>query len=243
MMEARSDPSRLAGGGGEVAPHQGPPARMDRWLPICMALVAGYVDAYALLSYGVYVSFMSGNTTQTGAMIGQGKLLAAGETAVALLSFVAGVLLGTWLTNSKLPRARQILLRMTATLLAAVIAATQLSNRTAHAAQSIATLALAMGLMNTTYSHIGAEPVSLTFVTGALNKVGRHLALALRQAPLPDAQGAWDSHLHRAGIEAGLWAGFLSGAIICAAASTLFGVWALTAPCFILLALALRRAG
>lgn len=241
-METRSDPSRRAGGRGGVTPYQGTPALSERWLPICMALVAGYVDAYALISYGVYVSFMSGNTTQTGAMIGQGKLLAAVETAVAILSFVAGVLVGTWLTNSTLHHARKILLGTTATILAAVIADTQLGNPTAHAAESIGTLALAMGLMNTTYSHIGAEPVSLTFVTGALNKVGRHLALALRQAPLPDAQGLWDTHFHRAGIEAGIWAGFLSGAIISGAASTHFGVWGLAAPCLILLALALGRA-
>jgi uncharacterized membrane protein YoaK (UPF0700 family) len=35
-----------------------------------------------------------------------------------------------------------------------------------------------------------------------------------------------------------VWAGFLSGAILSGAASTYFGVWALLAPCLILLALA-----
>ncbi|MGE5186638.1 MAG: DUF1275 family protein [Acidobacteriota bacterium] len=36
--------------------------RAHRILPIGLALVAGYVDAYAVLTFGVFVSFMSGNT-------------------------------------------------------------------------------------------------------------------------------------------------------------------------------------
>jgi uncharacterized membrane protein YoaK (UPF0700 family) len=55
---------------------------------------------------------------------------------------------------------------------------------------------------------------------------------------LADAEGPWDTHLHRAGLMARVWAGFLSGAILSGAASTYFGVWALLAPCLILLALA-----
>jgi uncharacterized membrane protein YoaK (UPF0700 family) len=204
-------------------------------LPILLALVAGYVDAYTLLAYGVYVSFMSGNTTQAGAMIGRGKLFAALDTAVAIALFVMGVLLGTWLTNSALRRSRPLLLGVIALVLAGVIAGVQYGSLASHAAASIAILALAMGLMNTTFSHIGAEPVNLTFVTGTLTKVGHHLGLALRRAPLPDAEGPWDTHLRRAGLMARVWAGFLSGAILSGAASTYFGGWALLAPCLILL--------
>ncbi|HEY0551302.1 MAG TPA: DUF1275 family protein, partial [Verrucomicrobiae bacterium] len=43
-----------------------PDARAERRLAIQLALIAGYVDAYGFLAYGTYVSFMSGNTTQTG---------------------------------------------------------------------------------------------------------------------------------------------------------------------------------
>jgi uncharacterized membrane protein YoaK (UPF0700 family) len=56
-------------------------------------------------------------------------------------------------------------------------------------AAGIATLALALGLMNATQSHVGAQAVNLTFVAGTLNKLGSHLALAVKGAPLPDAQG------------------------------------------------------
>ena len=47
-------------------------------------------------------------------------------------------------------------------------------------------------------SRVGAQAVSLTFVTGSLSRVGSSLALALRRAPLRDAQGPWDTHLRRA---------------------------------------------
>lgn len=230
-------PSQRSASGCGVAAHQGAAAGNDKWLPICLALIAGYVDAYALLAYGVYVSFMSGNTTQTGYLFGQGKLFAALHSAVAILFFVLGAFSGTWLTNSKLRQSRQVLLGVIAAILALIIGGTQFGILASHAAVSIATLAVAMGLLNTTHSHIGAEPVSLTFVTGTLNKVGSHLALALRGARLPDAQGEWDTHLHRSRLVASVWASFLSGAIMSGAASAYFGAWALLAPCLILLAL------
>jgi uncharacterized membrane protein YoaK (UPF0700 family) len=59
------------------------------------------------------------------------------------------------------------------------------------------------------------------------------------QAPLADAQGPWDTHLRRAGLLASIWAGFLTGAVLSAAAIWYFGAWVLLAPLLILLALAL----
>jgi uncharacterized membrane protein YoaK (UPF0700 family) len=216
-----------------------PDARAERRLAICLALIAGNVDAYGLLAYGTYVSFMSGNTTQTGSMTGQGRPLAALPSALAILFFVAGSFAGTWLTHSTLRHSRQVLFGAIAALLAMIIGGTQVGNPALHAGGYIATLSLAMGLINTTLSHIGAEPVNLTFVTGTLNKMGHHLALALRQAPLPDAQGQWDTHFRRAGLMASVWAGFLTGAMVCGAATSYLGAWVLLPPFLIVLALAL----
>ena len=52
-------------------------ARHELRLAGVLALIAGYVDAYGLIRYQTYLSFMSGNTTQTGSQIGQGHLAAA----------------------------------------------------------------------------------------------------------------------------------------------------------------------
>src|SRR5271168_1732150 len=80
-----------------------PDARSESTLAICLALIAGYVDAYGLIALGVYVSFMSGNTTQTGSLTGQGKVAAALPSAhlrrAGLLASVsAGCLTGAVLS-------------------------------------------------------------------------------------------------------------------------------------------------
>jgi uncharacterized membrane protein YoaK (UPF0700 family) len=230
----------VAAAGGSLA---GLATREQRRLAIWLALIAGYVDAYALIAYGVYVSFMSGNTTQTGSLIGEGRLPVALPSAVAILFFVVGSFAGTWLTESSFRNSRQLRFSIIAAVLAMIIVGSQLGNLALPAEIIIALLGLAMGLLNSTQSHIGPEPVSLTFVTGTLSKVGNHLAMAVRRAPLPDAQGPWDTHLRRAGLMASVWGGFLTGAIVSGAASLYFGVWVLLPPFLLMLALAVSSGG
>jgi uncharacterized membrane protein YoaK (UPF0700 family) len=137
-----------------------PDARAERRLAICLALIAGYVDAYGLIALGVYVSFMSGNTTQAGYLSGQGNFAAALPSAIAIVFFLFGSFAGTWLTHSGRHHSRRLLFGAVSALLAVIIGVTQLG--WLHAEVGIAALSLAMGLMNTTLSHVGAEPVSLT---------------------------------------------------------------------------------
>ena len=214
-----------------------PDARVERRLAICLALIAGYVDACGLRAFATYVSFMSGNTTQSGAMIGQGNLVAALPSALAIVFFVAGSFAGTWLTHSGLGQSRQLLFGVVTALLAATSGVMQPGSLDAKV--GIVMLSLAMGMMNNTLSRVGSEAVSLTFVTGNLNRVGSHLALAVKRAPLQDAQGPWDTHLRRARLLASIWAGFLTGAVLSGAASSYFGAWILLPPILILLTLAL----
>src|SRR5258705_11182475 len=84
--------------------------RSEARLAASLALIAGYVDAYGIVALGVYVSFMSGNTTQTGAQIGQGHFAAALPSALAILFFVIGNFAGALLTHSALRRSRRALL-------------------------------------------------------------------------------------------------------------------------------------
>ena len=214
-----------------------PDARAEKRLAICLALIAAYVDAYGLRAFATYVSFMSGNTTQTGSLTGQGNFVAALRPILAILFFVAGSFAGTWLTHSGLRHARQLLFGVVAAMLAVTIGVMQPSSL--YADFGIATLSLAMGMMNTTLSRIGAEQVSLTFVTGTLNRIGSHLALALRGEPPSDALGPWDTQLRRAGLLASIWGGFLTGAMVSAAAASYIGVWILLPPVLFLLVLAL----
>ena len=200
-----------------------------------LAMIAGYVDAYGYITFKTFVSFMSGNTTSVGSAAGHGYLAVAMPNLLAIVSFVIGACTGTLLTHSGTHQARR-LFGVVAAVLAVSIGLTL--RGWSGGAVSIATLSVAMGMMNSALSHVGAQPVSLTFVTGTLSRIGTDLALAVTRAPLPDAQGPWDTHRRRAFLLLGVWAGFLIGALLGGAATSRVGVWVLLLPLLILLALA-----
>ena len=190
-------------------------------------MIAGYVDAYGFIAYRTYVSFMSGNTTQTGFLLGQGNLAAAAPALVAIPFFFAGVFIGTFLAHSSARQSRWVPFGGVATLLASVIGVTQLSSL--GSGVGIAMLSLAMGLMNTALSRVGNQSVNLVFVTGTLNAIAQHLALAFKGSP---------THNRQALFLIGVWTSFLTGAFVAGLATPRFGVWVLLFPVVILLALA-----
>jgi uncharacterized membrane protein YoaK (UPF0700 family) len=178
---------------------------------ICLATVAGYTDGYGLRQFNTFVSFMSGNTTSMGVSVGEQKFHYALPEAVAILFFLVGTFLGHSIVVSKYRYSHQIVLLTSAAFMAAFVI---LNLRTALIAElGIALLSVSMGIMNPAVLRVGAESVNLTFVTAALNKLGNHLALAARGTPPLDAQGSWDTHLRRAGVEGGLWLAFCAGAV------------------------------
>jgi len=211
--------------------------RVEWALAIFLALIAGYLDGYGLLVLGTYVSFMSGNTTITGLKSGQGNFQAALPSAIAIVSFVTGSFLGNLFGQSRLRHSHRLIFGVIAGLLATVAGLERhgLWNGTAE----IAMLSLAMGMMNPALSKVGAESVSLTFVTGTLNRIGSHLAAAAGRKPLPEGQGPGDSHLARAGIGASVWSGFLVGAGLSGMAASYFRMWALLPPCVAMIAMGL----
>jgi uncharacterized membrane protein YoaK (UPF0700 family) len=205
-------------------------------LAVCLAAIAGYVDAYGFITFSTFVSFMSGNTTHAGIRLGGQTFALALPAAAAILSFVAGVIAGTLLTSSRTPHARRILYLSIAALLALNIGASRPASNFIY--PGIAMLSFTMGMMNTALSRIGKQTVNLTFVTGTLSQIGAHLALAVKRAPLNDGEGAWDTHLRRAIILILVWSGFLTGALLGGAATPRFGVRLLLLPLLIMLALA-----
>src|SRR5258705_782157 len=211
-------------------------AQRQEWLAVGLSMIAGFVDAYGIITYKTYVSFMSGNTTQAGYRIGQGDFGAVIPPAIAIVSFVSGTLAGALLAHSALHQTRRLVFWLVATSLALVISSTQLG--LLSVVVHIAVVSLAMGLMTTAMSQVGAQSVNVTFVTGPLTRLGSHLALALRRAPLSDSEGSWDTHCHRALVLARVYAGFLGGALLSGAATMRLGVLVLLFPMLILSALA-----
>jgi uncharacterized membrane protein YoaK (UPF0700 family) len=204
---------------------------------VLLALLAGYLDGYGLLVLGTYVSFMSGNTTIAGLKSGQANFHAALPSAIAIVFFVAGSFLGNLFTQSRLRYSHRLIFGVIAGLLATVAGLAR--HGLGNAPAEIAMLSLAMGMMNPALSKVGAESVSLTFVTGTLSRIGGHLAAAVGRKPLPEGQSPGDSHLARARIDTSVWSGFLVGAVLSGMVDSHFRMWALLPPWVVMIALGL----
>ncbi len=211
-------------------------ARNAELLAAALAMIAGFIDAYGIITYGVFVSFMSGNTTQTGYQTAERAFGPASLSALAILMFLVGSFAGTLLVQAAGRLARRAVFGVVAAALAEVVGLTHFGFLSVGF--GIAIVSAAMGILNSAFSRVGAQSVSLTFVTGTLSRVGSHLAMAARRSPLADAQGPWDTHLRRALLLARIWVGFFAGAVLSGATTPRYGVWALSAPVLILAGLA-----
>jgi uncharacterized membrane protein YoaK (UPF0700 family) len=236
LTKPPTNPSLVEPGPADRAARLRAQARREERLAAALATIAGFVDAYGIIAYGVYVSFMSGNTTQAGYQTAKGAFGPAALSALAILFFVGGSFAGTLLVAFAGRLARRAVFGVVAAALAATVGFARFGFH--FAGVHVATISFAMGIMNAALSRVGAQSVSLTFVTGTLSRVGSSLAEALRRAPLRDSQGPWDTHLRRALLLARVWAGFLVGALASGAATPRFGASVLLAPTLILAALA-----
>ena len=158
-----------------------PVAPIERTLAIGLALIAGYVDGYGLYAFATYVSFMSGNTTNTGLKTGQGDFQGAFLSTLAIVFFVSGSFLGNLLSQFKWRHCHRLVFSLIAAGLAVVNGLELAGLR--DAPLEIALLCAVMGMMNPALSKIGAESVSLTFVTGTLSRIDGHLALLKYESP------------------------------------------------------------
>ncbi len=170
-------------------------------LTLAIVALAGFVDALSFLQFkGLFVSFMSGNTTSLGVAAAKADGAKLHQLLLVISLFVGGVVLGTLLHNRAGERwSTSLILSMVSMLLAL-----------AHAYPLLAIegLTLAMGILNASVHEVGGAKVSLTFVTGTLVKFGTGLANLLS-----GRHESWDWLWQLT-----LWLGFLSGALAGAAA-------------------------
>lgn len=173
--------------------------RPRRRFAIALAAMAGFIDAVGFISAdGYFVSFMSGNSTRLGVSLGTDPARAV-MPAVLITGFLGGVtggaLLARWAGTLRKPA---VLTLVTALLL---VAAT--GRLVGLPAVMLGGLVIAMGALNNTFQRGGVVTVGLTYMTGALVKLGQGIANALRGQP----NTGWTSW-------AGLWGGLLSGAVL-----------------------------
>lgn len=194
-------------------------------LAYVLAGIAGYVDAMGFRHLGgVFVSFMSGNTTRFGVDIAMGDWMKAAEIAAIVAIFVAGATLGG-LVGQDGKRSRRAAILWTETALLAVAG---LSDNLGIAIVGTVAMALAMGVENAVFQRNGAPGIGLTYVTGALVKVGQSLATAIRGG---DRWAFLPILL--------LWASLCIGALLGAVAYGVFGLAGLWLACILTGALAI----
>ncbi|MBO2033995.1 DUF1275 family protein [Siccationidurans ginsengisoli] len=178
---------------------------------LALVALAGYVDAVGYLRFaGVFVSFMSGNTTSLGVAVAHENTAKAGELAGVVALFVVGVVGGSLLHRRAGRWGNSLILVVIASLLGLAYA---------WPVAAIESMVLAMGTLNASVHEVGRVKVSLTFVTGTLVRFGTGLADWLSgRAPAQDWR--WPITL---------WLAFLAGAMGGAAALHHLGPLALPA--------------
>ncbi len=125
-IEVRPDAWVHSHVGGRSLPSLQYIAERQERLAAILAMIAGSIDAYGLMTYQTYLSFMSGNTTQTGYALGQGKWGLALPSGLAVAFFICGCFAGTLLAHSALRRARRLVFIIVAATLVSIIGLTLL---------------------------------------------------------------------------------------------------------------------
>lgn len=186
--------------------------RLDRQrqrVAIALSALAGYVDALAFIASGGYfVSFMSGNSTRLGVSIAGGEIV--GIISLLIAAFVSGVAIATLVAGSRPDRRRRVML-----LVCGLLTASAASIGLVPVPLTLAFAAAAMGAENGVFADRG-DALGLTYMTGALVKIGQRLALAMTGGPLL----AWLPY-------ALLWLGLIGGGIAGGVTHAWLGLYAL----------------
>jgi uncharacterized membrane protein YoaK (UPF0700 family) len=145
-------------------------------LACALSALAGYVDGIGFLHLGgLFVSFMSGNSTRLGVSLAEGQFQAAGEALGLIALFVLGAACGSLIVvgRTRFSQCWVLLAEAVLIVLAGVCHALDLEGL------AIAAIVLAMGLENAVFQIDGGSGLGLTYVTGALVKAGQLLAASL----------------------------------------------------------------
>jgi uncharacterized membrane protein YoaK (UPF0700 family) len=173
--------------------------RRNLALACALSALAGYVDSIGFLHLGgLFVSFMSGNSTRLSVYLAAGHWSNAAEAAGLIALFVIGAAGGSLIVSTRSAFCQCWVLLAEALLLAV----SALCYALGAAPLAIAAIVLAMGLENAVFQVEGGAGLGLTYMTGALVKVGQFAALALTGG----RRWAWLPNLL-------LWAAMVIGAI------------------------------
>lgn len=196
-------------------------------LVVLLASLAGWVDALSFVHWnGLFVSFMSGNSTKL-AVAASFDWTRAAEPALAIFVFVVGVIGGELIEIIGKRWGRALVLAMESTLIW-LAAAGEYSGQREPVVASL--LCAAMGFQNASVHHADGIGVALTYVTGTLVSIGRSLARAVCR------QGPWRAAVPYLLLWIGLVGGGLGGGaaarmfepaamVVAAGTASIFAIW------------------
>jgi uncharacterized membrane protein YoaK (UPF0700 family) len=175
-------------------------SRRNILLACALSALAGYVDGIGFLHLGgLFVSFMSGNSTRMGVSLSEGDWRGAGQAFGLIVLFVIGAACGSLIVLGRSLYCQCWLLLIEGLLLAGAALAYAFGFSTL----AIAAIVLAMGLENAMFQIDGGSGLGLTYVTGALVRMGQLMAKALTGGP----RWAWAPNLL-------LWAALVAGCVV-----------------------------
>jgi uncharacterized membrane protein YoaK (UPF0700 family) len=203
--------------------------RSEFVLALMLALIAGWVDAVGFLQLGgFFVSFMSGNSTRLGLGLGSSYWREAGLAAGLIATFVGGVATGSLVGYHASDRYRRTVLLASESALLAVAAGFHMAGKPGMATVP---MVLAMGIANSIFHNNGEVRFGVTYMTGALVRVGQKIAAVAYGAP----RDGWKPY-------AAIWTSLILGAAIGARAYPWIGGQVLVGPAALLLLIALQSA-
>nr|WP_294784625.1 YoaK family protein [uncultured Flavobacterium sp.] len=203
--------------------------RMQEKLAIFLACIAGYLDAVGILKWKIYVSFMSGNTTQLGIALYTEKLAVIITTFTVIICFILGIYTGTCLSllkDSKIPKLPFYIVS------GILIMYTEISRYyNINTVLSIAVIGFSTGIMNTIVTSVGDQKINTDFVTGTLNSLARNTAM-LTMSTDNTIKKQYKQNAIRLVL---LWTGFISGAFTAPLILTILKNWTLMLPAVLLI--------
>lgn len=163
-----------------------------------ISFLAGMTDAIGLRLSGDFVSFMTGNTTRAAISMSDGDWYHGLVLLLAVFVFVLGNAMGIVIAHWVQRRIFGVLSAVSILLaLASMVTDPELGRL------RFLLVVLAMGVVNAAVEHVEGLPIGLTYVTGALSRLGRGIGRFLTG----DRKLDW-------WIQIVPWTGMLLGALI-----------------------------
>ncbi len=163
---------------------------------LMLTWTAGSVDAISYLGLGhVFTAMMTGNTVLLGLALGQGEILAAFRSILALGGFLAGAAVGAMIVGrdekqGAWPPTVTGALALEGAVLG-IFTATWYLTGTARSAGVVDVLivlsGLAMGIQATAVRHLSVPGIATTYITGTLTSLAVDLVGWLRSPAVPSS--------------------------------------------------------